>query len=225
MNGKPAETPERNAVYRIRGEADLLLYIGVTNSVRIRWNGHQAIQPWWDELRSLTFEWYETREAAEAAEKAAILAEQPKYNVTYLRPNRGKGAQGNANPNPGFQPVERGIAVIEPRDDDDDLLSKMDVARMVRMTPSEISSVLKRTEGPAGFMLGTHHLYRRGEIRQWIADMEAPQKGEARTSSPAPATALEAKICTPPAVGTSAARRRPRPVRSEAPLFAVEDIA
>jgi predicted GIY-YIG superfamily endonuclease len=186
------ETPERNAVYRIRGEADLLLYIGVTNSVRIRWNGHQAVQPWWDELRSLTFEWYETREAAEAAEKAAILAEQPKYNVTYLRPIRGKGVQGNASP--GFQAVERGIAVIEPQDDDDDLLSKLDVARMARMSPSEIGSVLKRTEGPAGFMLGTHHLYRRGEIRQWIADMEASQ----RQPAPSPVETPREEFCKEP---------------------------
>jgi hypothetical protein len=32
------DVPERTAVYRIRGEADVLLYIGMTNSVSIRWN-------------------------------------------------------------------------------------------------------------------------------------------------------------------------------------------
>ena len=39
-------TPDRTALYRIRGEADVLLYIGITNNVAIRWNGHQAVQPW-----------------------------------------------------------------------------------------------------------------------------------------------------------------------------------
>jgi len=36
---------ERVALYRIRGEAGVLLYIGITNSVPFRWNGHQAVQP------------------------------------------------------------------------------------------------------------------------------------------------------------------------------------
>jgi predicted GIY-YIG superfamily endonuclease len=81
-------TPERTAVYRIRGEADLLLYIGMTNSIPLRWNHHMRYQPWWDELRSLTIEFYDTREEAAAAEKAAILGELPKYNKTYLLPSR-----------------------------------------------------------------------------------------------------------------------------------------
>ena len=71
---------ERTALYRIRGEENVLLYIGITNSVPLRWNGHMRAQPWWDELRSLTVEWYDSREQAEAAEEAAIRAERPKYN-------------------------------------------------------------------------------------------------------------------------------------------------
>jgi hypothetical protein len=74
------EVPEKTALYRICGEADLLLYIGITKSVPIRWNGHSIKQPWWNELRSLTVEFYDSREEAEAAEEAAIRTERPKYN-------------------------------------------------------------------------------------------------------------------------------------------------
>ena len=80
--------PERTGVYRIRGEAAELLYIGLTNCLPVRWNSHMLYQPWWHEVRSLAIEYYDSREAAAAAEKAAIKAEKPKYNKTYLLPLR-----------------------------------------------------------------------------------------------------------------------------------------
>lgn len=80
--------PERTGVYRIRGEAAELLYIGLTNCLPVRWNSHMLYQPWWREVRSLSIEYYGSREEAAAAEKAAILAELPKYNKAYLMPSR-----------------------------------------------------------------------------------------------------------------------------------------
>jgi predicted GIY-YIG superfamily endonuclease len=75
------ETPEGTALYRIRGAAGLLLYIGVSDDFGRRWWVHAKTQPWWSEMQSLSAdEWYDTREAAEAAEKTAIKAERPKYN-------------------------------------------------------------------------------------------------------------------------------------------------
>jgi hypothetical protein len=171
-----SEEQERTAVYRIRGEADVLLYIGMTNGPGIRWNAHQLVQPWWDELRSLTVEWYNSRPEAEAAEKAAIPAEQPKYNITYLKPAR-----------PGREREPREIVAldlrnveIKPLDGDDDLLNLEDVAGMARMSSaSGASQALKRTGGPKGFKLGDSRLFRRGEIRKWIAAAEASQAGTA----------------------------------------------
>lgn len=165
---------ERTAVYRIRGEADVLLYIGITNNLAIRWNGHQAVQPWWDELRSMAVEWHESREEAEDAEKAAILAEQPKYNVTYLKPTR----RGRARKPLEVIPVERGKAgAVEPRDDDEDLLTIGEVGEMTRMdSKALIRNTLIRTGGPTGFTLGNRTVFRHREIRQWIADIEASQQ-------------------------------------------------
>jgi len=169
-----SEASERTAVYRIRGEDDVLLYIGMTNSVQFRWNQHQAVQPWWDEVRSITVEWYDTRAEAAEAEEDAIVAEQPKYNVTYLKPGHGRRGR---RPNPAA--VDWKSFIIEPQDDDEDLLNIEDVRRMVRMVSASCAkTALRNTGGPRGFKLGSVHLYRTGHIRQWIAAAEASQCGD-----------------------------------------------
>jgi predicted GIY-YIG superfamily endonuclease len=167
-----SELKERTAVYRIRGEAGVLLYIGMTSSPSIRWNAHQLEQPWWDELRTLTVEWHESRPEAEAAEKAAILAEQPKYNVTYLKPAR----LGRNRKAPEVIPVRKGAAELAPRPDDEDLLTADEAAKMARLGPLVFRKALVQTGGPTGFTLGGKTVYRRREIRQWIADVEASQR-------------------------------------------------
>jgi hypothetical protein len=178
------QEPERTAVYRVFGEERLLLYIGMTNSVPIRWNGHEAVQPWWEELRSLTVEWYETREEADAAEKAAILAEQPKYNVTYLKPSLVRRERKRPEPTP----VDWAAVALERRDDDEDLLNMEDLTRMLRLNSATTTlNALKRTAGPKGFTIGSQQLFRKGEIRRWIAAIEAshqaPASGDAAGSA------------------------------------------
>jgi hypothetical protein len=168
------ENPDRTALYRIRDEDDALIYIGITTpGIPFRWNGHQAIQPWWDEVRSLTVEWFDTRAEAEAAEKAAILAEQPKYNVTYLKP--GRGLRGRRA---GSAPVDWENFALEPEDDDDDMINISEVATMIRMQRSTAKAALRSTGGPRGFKLGPEHLFRTGQIRRWIAAVEASQCGD-----------------------------------------------
>ncbi len=72
------------ALYRIWGEADLLLYIGISDEFGTRWKQHAKAQPWWGEMRRLTIDaWYASREQAEAEEVTAIKAEKPKYNVAH----------------------------------------------------------------------------------------------------------------------------------------------
>ncbi len=80
-------TNQHTALYRIWGEADLLLYIGISNSFGKRWKDHAKRQPWWDEMRRLSADaWYDSRPEAEAAEEAAIKAEGPKYNKVHAVP-------------------------------------------------------------------------------------------------------------------------------------------
>ena len=81
------------ALYRIRGEGALLLYIGVSEDFGRRWKEHAKQQSWWGEMRSLSVDrWYESRAEAGDAEVAAILAEQPKYNKTHIHSRRQRDA-------------------------------------------------------------------------------------------------------------------------------------
>lgn len=68
------------ALYRVFGDADLLLYIGISNSYMRRWYQHSLDKDWWTEARRATLEWFPDERTALAAEKAAIKAEHPKYN-------------------------------------------------------------------------------------------------------------------------------------------------
>ena len=82
---------KQTALYRVWGDGDLLLYIGISDDFGRRWREHAKAQPWWDEMRRLTADiWYDRREDAEDAEAAAIKAEGPKYNkkhaVTAVQP-------------------------------------------------------------------------------------------------------------------------------------------
>jgi predicted GIY-YIG superfamily endonuclease len=80
-NATKRRKPRQTALYRIWGDEDLLLYIGISDYFGRRWREHAKAQPWWDEMRRLTAdEWYDRREDAEEAEAAAIKAEGPKYN-------------------------------------------------------------------------------------------------------------------------------------------------
>ena len=139
--------PGRTAVYRIRDAAGELLYIGMTNSVPIRWNQHMLYQPWWNELRSLTVEFLDTREEAEAAEKAAILGELPKYNRTYLLHLRAKSGPGRRPARRTLQPAavaEPAVAAQEPetqRGPRGPLLTPEEAAEFLAITATELTEL------------------------------------------------------------------------------------
>lgn len=68
-------------VYRIYNWSNVLLYVGVTSDVKRRLYQQQRDKEWWPEVGSHTSVEYPGRPAALAAEKAAIQAEDPKYNL------------------------------------------------------------------------------------------------------------------------------------------------
>ena len=72
-------------LYHIYGEADSLLYIGVSKHFGVRWQQHAQKQPWWNERRRMTVDFYDTRDEALDAEALAIFTEQPKYNVLHRK--------------------------------------------------------------------------------------------------------------------------------------------
>lgn len=72
-----------HALYRFFSSDGRLLYIGITVSVLGRWAGHERDKPWWPEVASATLTHYPSREAVLAAEREAIVAEQPEHNVVH----------------------------------------------------------------------------------------------------------------------------------------------
>lgn len=74
-----------HALYRFYDVADDLLYIGVTHDPGARWASHRKDKPWWHEVTRISVETHPSRTAVLEAERTAILAEQPRYNVVHNR--------------------------------------------------------------------------------------------------------------------------------------------
>ena len=70
----------RCALYRFFDGQDVLLYIGISLNPHHRWRHHRLKQPWWHEVSKITIQTFDTREAAAAAEFAAIRNERPRHN-------------------------------------------------------------------------------------------------------------------------------------------------
>lgn len=73
-----------HALYRFFAENGELLYVGITNDPGRRWGQHAHDKPWWHEVTRAEIERHPDRPAALLAEKAAIVAERPRYNVLHL---------------------------------------------------------------------------------------------------------------------------------------------
>jgi hypothetical protein len=72
-------------LYRLYGADGALLYVGISGSPAQRMKDH-AHKPWWVEAASASFQHYEYRSHALAAERAAIKSERPKYNIQHNQP-------------------------------------------------------------------------------------------------------------------------------------------
>lgn len=72
--------PQTFALYRFHGAGGTLLYIGVTGYLPRRLTQHNGEKEWWSGVARIEVEHYPTREAVLAAERRAIVEEQPLYN-------------------------------------------------------------------------------------------------------------------------------------------------
>lgn len=68
-----------NAVYRMFDAKGTLLYIGMTGHAR-RFDEH-GVKRWFPAVATITLEWHDTEASARVAEKRAIQAERPRYNI------------------------------------------------------------------------------------------------------------------------------------------------
>lgn len=72
-----------HALYRFFNADGGLLYIGISVNPSTRFRRHKGEQPWWLEVTQITIERYPARSEVLAAEKRAIEAEHPLYNVVH----------------------------------------------------------------------------------------------------------------------------------------------
>lgn len=79
---------EPHVVYRIYDAADSLLYVGVSADFEARFRDHKNRAVWADDYSRHELTWYPDRWKAESAETAAIMTEQPAYNVAQVPPPR-----------------------------------------------------------------------------------------------------------------------------------------
>jgi len=76
---------ETTALYRFFSKSDELLYIGISNCIPRRFDQHGDTKPWYTQVARMTVEHHPNRTKALIAEKAAIHAEKPKYNIQHNR--------------------------------------------------------------------------------------------------------------------------------------------
>lgn len=70
------------ALYRHFDAKGRLLYVGISLSAAARLSQHRD-KPWFKRIAHMTTQWLPSRQAALAAEAAAIKAERPKHNIAH----------------------------------------------------------------------------------------------------------------------------------------------
>ena len=85
-------------LYRFYDDRDRLLYVGISGNPARRHHEHSKEKPWWTEVARSTMEHFESRWAALDAERDAIHAEKPLYNIIH---NRGAVALQRDQPDEG----------------------------------------------------------------------------------------------------------------------------
>jgi hypothetical protein len=85
VHRKPLDAPGEQSLYRHFDAAGELLYVGVSISAVARLSEHARASRWASQIARVDIERHPTREAALAAEAAAIKAERPRYNTQHNR--------------------------------------------------------------------------------------------------------------------------------------------
>lgn len=70
-------------LYRMFDDKDVLLYVGITNSLERRLKQHSEEKPWFTRIDRVEIEKFESRKEVENAERHAILNEKPLHNIIF----------------------------------------------------------------------------------------------------------------------------------------------
>lgn len=75
-------------VYRHLDANGRTLYIGASANPGARYDNHRSVSEWALDVTRIEIEWHRSREAAYAAERAAIFAERPPHNKEWQKASR-----------------------------------------------------------------------------------------------------------------------------------------
>lgn len=89
-SSRPGKSKKVTMLYRMYGCDGSLLYVGITESPRVRIKAHERKSDWFPLADKISIEPFPLRLLAEQAERRAIQDECPKFNVFKIDPNAGR---------------------------------------------------------------------------------------------------------------------------------------
>lgn len=160
MTTRDTTRKRMTTLYRLFDADGALLYIGIAGNPGRRFGQHGTNKTWWSQVATITLEHHPTRDAADAAERAAILAEQPLHNVAH-HPVRVVGVVRRNGPYP---------TIVEAMTIDD-------VAEYTGTKRATIAHFHKQGQGglpkPKAILAG-RPIWERAQIDAWQARRRAP---------------------------------------------------
>ncbi|MDV7195867.1 GIY-YIG nuclease family protein [Mycolicibacterium fortuitum] len=70
-------------LYRVYDSDGDLLYLGATTNPGLRFGDHDSTKSWWPDAANITLEHFPSTDELLDAERAAIQAESPRYNLVH----------------------------------------------------------------------------------------------------------------------------------------------
>lgn len=93
------------ALYRLYPQTGELLYVGITDHLKVRLAAHAKDKAWWPQVTRKTVAWYPTKPEAADAEARAIQEERPVHNIAEPARLGGPTRHGrNKHPLLGWRP-------------------------------------------------------------------------------------------------------------------------
>lgn len=163
MTVAATETQVRTVLYRLFDAAGTLLYVGISSDPKVRWINHAGEKAWFPQVATTTFEWFDTRSSAEAAEVVAIKTEKPLHNIIH-----------NVTRSTAASRPKRLLPNLPPRDPRlVDLVSLHEAADILGVSRQGVHKMLTRGE-LRGARAGDTWVFRRAAVEKYRNNKEQP---------------------------------------------------
>lgn len=90
-------------LYRHFDSSGALLYVGISVSALQRLKAHRDGSAWFDSIARVEIQAFTSRQEAEAAERAAIQSEKPRWNIRHVAPAKAPSVRPQRRPS-GISP-------------------------------------------------------------------------------------------------------------------------